>query len=403
MKTWLRGSVLRLPVLRMSVLGLLASLSLVACGEGTSESPASLGTAALTSTWGLSTPALGHVELFAGLLVGGDTKTGAITAVDTVTHKLAWVIPQKVEVISGTNFAHDDQYLYVNTIQYPAPASDKSLLVVSATGQILNRVSVPERANAQTDGGPQVVGNRLYLTANTQLLAFDRTTIATGTPLPILNITFPGLPTVVAMAFDSAGNPYVSTRDSHIYALEQSGKIRWSVDISRNLPINLTSADAIAISGDTLVATSGGGLLEAFDIVTGSPRWDGKDGRWPSFNNCTYFQSGFANYLKIGDGTIFVSPDGGTCVLAFSLESGAPLWVFDAPNTLTFGSDPLYLNGVLYATNTRLWAIDAKTGRALGVGKYVKLTQLTANVQYSPARDELYVWGDEIAAYRPVR
>ncbi len=398
MKTWPRSSVLRL-----SVVGLLALLSLVACGGGNSESPASLGTAALTSTWGLSTPAFGHVELFAGLLVGGDTNIGAITAVDTTTHKLAWVIPQKIDIVSGTNFAHDDRYLYVNTIQYPAPASDRSLLVISADGQVLNRVSVPERANAQTRGGPRVIGNRLYLTANTQLLAFDRTTIATGTPLPVLNITFPGLPSIVAMTFDSAGNPYVSTRDSHIYALEQSGKIRWSVDISRNLPIAPTSADAIAISGDTLVATSGGGLLEAFDTATGSPRWDGKNGRWPSFNNCKYGQAGFANYVRIDDGIIFVSLDGETCFSAFSLENGASLWVFDSPNGLTFGSDPLYLNGVLYATNARLWAIDARTGKALGVGMRVGHTQLTANVQYSPARNELYVWGDEIAAYRPVR
>jgi outer membrane protein assembly factor BamB len=380
------------------LLCLTVTAPLCACGSGQPPS-ATDAVPAMPVLWSVSAPAFNHAELFGTLLVAGDVKTEQVTAVDVVQHKVAWVLPQKIETIGGTSFAHDDQFLYVFT-KYVA-SGQPGLLVVSPSGQLVNGILVPERAKIQTTSGPRIVENRLYFTVINALYSYDRASLASGKPDPlwIAGVAY-GEP-IRSMAFDQAGNPYYSSGDAHLYALDpKTGKQRWAVDISHDNQTNLVSADGLLVSGNTLLALTGGGLLKAFDIATGAPKWNSQ---WLSYDTCSFGAAGFAEHLEVGGGKVFVSPDGGNCVSAFDLETGEPSWVFNSPNNLTFSSQPLYLNGVLYATNTRLWAIEATTGKALGVGKIINHTATSSKVLFNAVLNELYVWGDEAVAYRPMR
>jgi len=62
----------------------------------------------LTVTWSLGTPAYGAIDVFSTLIVGGVFEKNQATAVDLTTHKVAWTLPQKIEVLGGRHFVHDD-------------------------------------------------------------------------------------------------------------------------------------------------------------------------------------------------------------------------------------------------------------------------------------------------------
>ncbi|PJI53489.1 hypothetical protein CTI14_27680 [Methylobacterium radiotolerans] len=69
-----------------------------------------------------------------------------------------------------------------------------------------------------------------------------------------------------------------------------------------------------------------------------------------------------------------------------------------------FDTKPVYLNGVVYATNGRLWALEAVTGKALARGNEELGDNTGSPLWYVPVEGQLVVFGPTgVNAYSPLR
>jgi len=121
------------------------------------------------------------------------------------------------------------------------------------------------------------------------------------------------------------------------------------------------------------------------------PKWERRN----NFNTCPVGRASSAAFTMVRDGKIFASPAGGTCLLAFDFQTGKKLWTFASPMT--------YLNGVLYASNTYLWALEESSGKVLGVSANFLEGTSGQTVHYDAKRNQLLLWGDEPTSFKPVR
>ncbi len=184
-----------------------------------------------------------------------------------------------------------------------------------------------------------------------------------------------------------------------IIALDGQGAQRWSVDTA---PVTqpISSAYVLGLYKDTLIAAAGTAGLQAYHTTTGAKAWN----KFPSTDICPGGRAASASRMTIADDKIFVGPFGGTCVLSFHATTGEVAWVFDAPNHVTFDTTPLYLNGVVYATNSRLWAIDEETGAALAAGKEDLGDNIGSPLAYDPVENQILEWGSTgVYSYQPVK
>ena len=149
------------------------------------------------------------------------------------------------------------------------------------------------------------------------------------------------------------GSVYVFVDGNDLVALEAStGSVLWSMPDIAGGPANPTAGD-----GALFIPTDDGSIV-ALDAATGAERW----------RTAVSETSGAAHRPAFADGRVFVASDGGGYV-ALEASDGAIAWRFDTGLFET--ATAVVADGIAYvgaggsATDGRLWAIDAATGKEL--------------------------------------
>ena len=133
--------------------------------------------------------------------------------------------------------------------------------------------------------------------------------------------------------------------------------------------------------------------------TSGQKLWESED------MICPKGETSIFSSLLVQDDFIVASPFGDNCLTVLEVNSGKKRFAFVSPLDATFSQTPLVLNGVMYANNSYLWAVDIKTGQILG--RSAKMDNLTqghnGTTLHDQATNQLLVWGERLTAYTPVR
>lgn len=364
---------------------ILLPFGLLGCGR---EDPVAAGLPRLETLWSSPLASYGYISLQGHLLVAGPK----VKAFDVREHRLAFSLDSNIDR-GRTSVTMMGEHLVVVT-----SAPDLKMLVVDRAGQVVNTILFPDpSAVALRQQGPYVVGSTLYVTNGKTVYAYDTETLLSSAPQPRWRRTFPGL-YIISMIVDESGQAFVGTADNRIVALDPDGQQRWEV---RTAPDDGTfqAAYVMGLSGDTLITQAGVSGLQAYDKDTGKAAW----ANFPSVNVCAGRESGAAFRMEIAGGKVFLGHWGGGCISAWDARTGQLAWTFEAPNRVTFDTQPKYVNGVVYATNSRLWAVDAETGQALAVSAENTGDNTGTPVHYDPVENQVLVWGADLVAFRPLR
>lgn len=387
-----------MPLPRHAVILLCSTLLLPLIGcNSTSPRDGSLTSGSLQQLWQLDVPSAYEHLLDENLIVGASTQYNGFLAVDVEGRRVAWMSTRGASI--GRFLGASSSYVYATT---DLTATNPALVVLDRMGHEVNEISLPVTPyGGGGNSGPEVVGNRLYLTHANQLFVYETSGLTRSDAQPAWSKTFTDVRAIRTKFVDENGTVYVSHYGAKLEAYDRDGNLLWTQSTKWTDAPNLMEAHILRVYGDTLVATVGRGVLQAFDRRTGAKRWNGQ---WPTWDTCPTGGASGADGLEVGDGKAFVNPGGGSCVVGFDLNTGKAIWRFQAPNHLTFQSTPTYLRGVLYTTNTRLFALDANTGHMLAKAPSDILhTAAGGQVQYDAARDQLLVWGQQLVAYKPLR
>lgn len=372
---------------------LLLGLALAACSGDTPTASEDFGLPALPLRWSISDPrAFGYVSLIDNLLLGRQQ----LTAVDIRTRKLAFTLPLELDA-SRTNFAPLGEHLIALT-----GLSADALTIFDKTGRVLNTVSVPGGTRQSLRQlGPVTVGTSLYVVSGARLYKYNIADLLTPGAQPVWTRTYPGFG-LASLVVQDEDHLYISTNaetSRKLIALNAQGETRWSVNVAP-LSQPASSAFILGLYQDTIIAQAGTAGLQAYKVATGERAWS----EFPSVDICPGGRAFSASRMTIGGDKVFIGPFGGTCILAYYADTGKVAWVFDSPNGFTFDTTPLYLNGVVYATNSRLWALDAETGQALAVGREELRDNIGSPLAYDPVEHQVLQWGSTgVFAYQPLR
>jgi outer membrane protein assembly factor BamB len=317
--------------------------------------------------------------------------------VNVRTHKLAFSLTTQVD-LQRTNFAAlgNDLLLVEN---FPA----HRMLLIDRAGKTLNTIEFPSGHGISLyQQGPYVVGNALYVGSGPTLYKYAVSSLRTPGVQPLwqktLSAPYLGLLSVLA---PDENHIFVGTSSNRLLALDGQGQERWSVQLDAP-DTTIAGAYVLALNGNTLITQAGRNGLQAYDATTGQRAWD----TFPTVDVCPSGAAPVEFFIEVAAGMIFFGHEGGSCVLAFHADTGKLAWVFDAPVKGTFSTKPLYLNGVVYANNSRLWALDAQTGELLASSPAEQYlgANVGAPLSYDPVDNQVITWGNTgVYAYKPLR
>jgi outer membrane protein assembly factor BamB len=96
---------------------------------------------------------------------------------------------------------------------------------------------------------------------------------------------------------------------------------------------------------------------------------------------------------------------GGDCMPALNESDGSQAWVFTpAAQAVTFFDQPVYVRGVLYATNGLSYAIDTETGKQLAQARRETAGTFLSVPRYGARSNDVLVWsGLNLYAYKPLK
>jgi outer membrane protein assembly factor BamB len=347
----------------------------------------------LTRLWSLPTyKTIGYSSLQGDLYLSGNT----LRAVNVATHQLAFEIPEEVD-IGRTSFASVGPDL----LAVLRANTQTAMLLFTRTGQVLNKITFPQAVGVAIGSqGPVVIGNDVYVVFGHTLYKYAADALATPGVQPLWARRYEAN-YIDRLLVKDADHLYVTVRDtaSRLLLLDGSGTERWSRQLAPDGQTFALGA-AMGLYRDTIIIQAGTAGLQAYRQADGSKAW----ASFPSIDVCPSGRSPVAFRMTIGADRVFLGHFGGDCVLSFRADTGAPAWIFDAPNKVTFDTEPLYLNGVVYATNGRLWALDAETGRALAAGPDDLQDNTGAPLAYDAPRNQIVTWGGTgVFAYTPLR
>ncbi|MFB9992681.1 PQQ-binding-like beta-propeller repeat protein [Deinococcus oregonensis] len=375
-----------------SLLAVPLLLSLVACSDEPVTPGLPTNLPVLQTLWSLpEVKTLGITSLQGDLLLAGSE----VRAVNVRTRQLAFSLPNRVDR-DRTSFASvgNDVLVIEN-----GPGS--LMRLIDRTGKTLNTIAFPSKYGVSLrQQGPYVFGNALYVGSGPTLYKYDVAALRTPGVQPIWQKTLSTLYLQSLFAADEH-RIFVGTDGNRLVSLDGQGKERWSVQLDAP-ETTLAGAYVLALNGNTLITQAGRNGLQAYDADTGQRAWE----QFSSVDVCPSGAAPAEFSIELAAGMVFFGHAGGSCVLAFHADTGKLAWVFDAPVKGTFDTKPLYVNGVVYANNSRLWALDAQSGELLAsspANQYLG-ANVGAPLSYDPVDHQVMTWGNTgVYAYKPLR
>jgi outer membrane protein assembly factor BamB len=371
---------------------------LCACGEGGKPSPAQA--PALKSLWTVPVNGAFRTRSNNGKLIGlvDQSDTLTLAAFDPKQRKILWKSQPHAALGLDNNFVASEGVAY-----YMVPNGNLEIYDLE-TGNILESLPPPTGIVFKTAGlGTylKVVSNKLILNSDENLIVYDVSTPKKPKQLWIRSSEEAGFP---AATDADASSIYIAAGSkkyqNYIAALNpETGETRWIQPTP--YPEN-RGALSIRISENSLFVLGSDNSLQAFDAKTGQVRWKRSENEtWR--DECKGAATDVTEFTITTD-TLYTAPRSGQCVWAIDLKDGHIKWAMNAArygDPYSFGGTPLLANGVIYAMNGRLWAIDAQTGEVLGLSKEVDKGWVVTNPQY--INSEIIAWGRIATGFKPVR
>jgi outer membrane protein assembly factor BamB len=335
--------------------------------------------------------------LSSNLLVGFSNVYRDLLSVDVTKSGIAW----KVKLEESGFFTYSQLGSNSEAIFVHIPI--KGLYIYSMAGELLSKTPLPDSVKNSEypygiyDANPKSNQQILYLPIDNFLFAYDVSDLRQ--PKLLWEREF--IARLSSLAVDEQGGVYVGLALYTGLDVVQSinpnnGQTIWSNDaVQPEYPTTL-----VVVGDKVITAILGSYTIQAFDRTTGEALYVSED----LSVLCPDGQGTIKNF-EVAEGSLYVSPESGTCVYAINADTGKVLWTHTSqidPNTnFTYGGKPKYVNGVVYASNSALWALDAKTGEVLSISSNRDDDALFTNVQY--ANGEILVWGKNLTAYKPIR
>jgi len=398
--------------------GLLALTTtlLAACAATPPEEPGSTppqGVARLTPAWQLQQPGRGASALVNGLLLTDSLDTSAsgeiktLAAVDVATRKLAWNVRTAPGRVDGRrpSFTRLGANIVALLVDRPTQDYAARLAIYSPQGTLLRSIPLPNTyVITDSDVGPRVVGDQLLVADGAHLYAYDAASLTTDTPVLRWQKLIKPDPTsyaqITGLEADADGNLYLGTITNEVISYTPSGTQRWKVSTTTSPYYGHAPFSMVLDSGRLFVESQDEGL-QAYDLATGRTLWDRPA---DLLKACPGAPTSTASYLVAGGGKVYAGLFGGDCLPAYNEADGSLAWSFTPAYRQTFLSRPTYVNGVLYATNGRTYALDTATGALLAQGVEDIPASAGTYLPYDPVRGEVYVWGGlTLYAYRTLR
>ncbi|MDO8691399.1 MAG: PQQ-binding-like beta-propeller repeat protein, partial [Dehalococcoidia bacterium] len=196
------------------------------------------------------------------------------------------------------------------------------------------------------------------------------------------------------------GLVYVFGYSSPTYALDAAtGEVKW--DSSKFSGPGFYRANA-ARNGVLYVGEQWGPAMRALDSQTGDVKWS------RTFQNITY--QGMAVPMIAATDIVYATPQGEKMVYALDAGTGAVIWTYATERTVS--ANMALANGMLYAFDGTLFALDAASGSLrwrLSVGQRASSLAVANGVLYavlhsgSPFDDaaQMFIWAFDAATGAP--
>lgn len=379
-------------------LSLCLGLLLTACQSTDVDTPAPTpGVSTLKVNWHYDNPEwymIGYSALFDDLYF----KPGKVKAYNVHTQKPAFELPLTTDSLR-TSYAELDGNILVFD-------KDNQLSVVSRDGTILNTIKTGNTSVTIHNVGPFVTDTGVYVALGKTLYKYNRSDLLKPGAQPawtwepkLQNYGF-----IAALNVVSDDEIYVATRSddyNHLISLKADRTERWNINLNPGNPPDQSSTAIAEIYGDTVITHASTYGVQAYDRATGKEVW----AKAPNLDDhCELGGVGFAMQAVIEDDKIFVAPYANKCVMALNAKTGQFLWSFNSPYRSSFGNKVLYLNDVVYATNGRLWALDADTGKLLAQANEDLKPNEGTPLTYDPVRNQILTWGGTgVSSYQPLK
>jgi len=396
--------------------GLVTLTMLLAACSATVDEPGSTpppGVARFTPAWQLQQPGRGASALVNGLLLTDSldtsvkTEVKTLAAVNVATHSLAWNVPTAPGRVEGirTSFTRLGPNIVALLVDRVNDDLAARLVVYSPQGVLLRTIPFPNTyVRSVSDAGPRVIDDQLVVADGAHLYAYDAASLNTDTPVlrwqKLIKPDPTGYGQIMGLEADADGNLYIGTIGNEVISYTSTGQQRWKV-ITTTSPYYGHAPFSLVLSNGRLFVESQDEGLQAYDPATGKTLWEKPA---DLLNACPGAPTSTATYLVAGGGKVYAGLFGGDCLPAYNESDGSLAWSFTPTYRQSFMSRPTYVNGVLYATNGRTYALDTATGKLLAQSSEDIPAAAGTYLPYDPVSGEVYVWGGEtLYAYKALR
>jgi len=394
--------------------GLVTLTTLLAACSATVDEPGSTpppGVARFTPAWQLQQPGRGASALVNGLLLtdsldpSAKTEVKTLAAVNVATHSLAWNVPTAPGRVDGgrSSFTRVGPNVVALLIDRSTLTYKGWLAIYSPQGTLLRSIPLPNTYVASiADAGPRIVGDQLLVADGAHLYAYDAASLNTDTPIlrwqKLIN-NAQGSEQITGLDVDADGNLYIGTITNEVISYTSAGQQRWKVTTTS--PDYGHAPFSLVLDNGRLFVESQDEGLQAYDLATGKTLWDKPA---DLLKACPGAPTSTASFLVAGGGKVYAGLFGGDCLPAYNESDGSLAWSFTLTYRQSFLSRPTYVNGVLYATNGRTYALDTATGKLLAQGTEDIPAAAGTYLPYDPVSGEVYVWGGQtLYAYKLLR
>jgi outer membrane protein assembly factor BamB len=331
--------------------------------------------------------------MFHGLLMDG-------TAFDVDKKTIAWYLP---DIPRQRNRGVYENYF----IAIDADTND--ITVLDPDGKLINRVRVPVSLGSNCLKS-LIHNDKLYVCVVNSILVYDLKQII----IPNLKPSFQweaklapisDLPEVHTFSVDPtsgrlfiAYTPKNGLKETWVAAFGEDGKPLWKSFLAGSPAPARALGYVSASNGVVTTLVDFDNRLRGFDL-DGKPLYS--NDRWvpPESDG---FLVGYSFLQNLGDITI-ITQGGGSNISAWNSKTGKQLWTQRGPDGGTFTDPVLVVNNVVYAKNGYLLAFDFTNGQLLAASDALVLSQFGGEPVFDEKRNQIYVIGQRLWAFEPIR